>query len=120
MAERELPDKRAVRRSFERAAATYDRHSVLQSEVGGRLLAHLEPMAIDPRRVLDLGCGTGAWLAPLEARFPKSEVVGIDVAPGMLAHAAARTPAWKRIVPIRVSSPTNCNAIGSSLTAKSS
>jgi malonyl-CoA O-methyltransferase len=101
MAENELPDKRAVRRSFERAAATYDRHSVLQSEVGERLLAHLEPMRLEPRRVLDLGCGTGAWLAALEARFPKSEVIGIDVAPAMLALAAARTPAWKRLVPMR-------------------
>ena len=101
MIERELPDKRAVRRSFERAAATYDRHSVLQSEVGGRLLAHLEPMAIEPRRVLDLGCGTGAWLAPLEARFPGCEVIGIDVAPAMLAQAASRVPAWKRLVPLR-------------------
>jgi hypothetical protein len=55
MSEHELPDKRAVRRSFERASSTYDRHSVLQSEVGTRLLAHLEPMTLEPRRVLDLG-----------------------------------------------------------------
>ena len=101
MAEGELPDKRAVRRSFERAAASYDRHSVLQAEVGARLLAHLEPMRLEPRRLLDLGCGTGAALAPLEARFPKCEVIGVDVAPAMLALAAARTPAWKRLVPLR-------------------
>ena len=101
MAEADLPDKRAVRRSFERAAATYDGHSVLQSEVGGRLLAHLEPMTIEPARLLDLGCGTGAWLAPLQARFPASEVLGIDVAHAMLARAAARTPAWRRMLPVR-------------------
>ena len=101
MAEQELPDKRAVRRSFERAAATYDRHSVLQSEVGARLLAHLEPIRLEPHRVLDLGCGTGAWLGPLEARFPKCEVVGIDVAHAMLARASGRTPAWKRLLPMR-------------------
>src|SRR6186997_1041976 len=97
MAEHEIPDKRAVRRSFERASSTYDRHSVLQSEIGTRLLAHLEPMTLEPRRVLDLGCGTGAWLAPLEARFPKCEVIGLDVAPAMLQVAAGRTPAWKRL-----------------------
>lgn len=101
MAEHELPDKRAVRRSFGRAAATYDRHSVLQSEVGARLIGHLEPIRLDPRRVLDLGCGTGAWLSPLETRFPGCEVIGVDVAHEMLAHAAARTPAWKRLVPMR-------------------
>lgn len=101
MAERELPDKRAVRRSFERAAATYDRHSVLQAEVGARLLAHLEPIRLEPRRVLDLGCGTGASLASLAARFPSCEVVGVDLAHAMLARAAGRTPAWKRMLPVR-------------------
>lgn len=101
MAERELPDKRAVRRSFERAAGTYDRHSVLQAEVGARLLAHLEPIRLEADRVLDLGCGTGASLAQLEARFPRAEVIGLDVAQAMLARAAARTPAWRRVLPMR-------------------
>ena len=48
MAEPAFPEKRAVRRSFERAAQTYDRHSALQAEIGKRLLEHLEPMRLAP------------------------------------------------------------------------
>src|ERR1700737_4977196 len=85
--ETRFPEKPAVRRSFERAAATYDRHSVLQGEVGRRLLAHLEGIRIEPRRILDLGCGTGASFEPLLSRFTGPELVGIDIAHPMLLRA---------------------------------
>jgi len=42
-----------------------------------------------PRRVLDLGCGTGALTATLAARWPDAEVVGIDSSAEMLERAAA-------------------------------
>jgi len=35
------PEKRAVRRAFERAAASYDGAAVLHREIGARLLQHL-------------------------------------------------------------------------------
>jgi ubiquinone/menaquinone biosynthesis C-methylase UbiE len=43
-------------------------------------------------RVLDLGCGPGRELRRVTALVPEGEVVGADLAPGMLrsAHAAAR------------------------------
>ena len=50
MDEAMLPVKRDVRRSFDRAAATYDDAAILQREVCARLLEHLEPMRIAPRR----------------------------------------------------------------------
>ena len=90
-----LPEKRAVRRSFERAAATYDRNSVLQCEIGVRLLKHLDPMTIEPDRVVDLGCGTGIFFEPLRERFPKARVIGIDIARPMLDIAAKRS-SWIR------------------------
>jgi malonyl-CoA O-methyltransferase len=95
MAEPALPDKRAVRRSFERAARSYDRNSVLQCEVGLRLLKHLDPIRIDPARVVDLGCGTGAFFEPLRERFPRAQLLGLDIARPMLEVAARRTP-WLR------------------------
>ena len=96
MAEPALPDKRAVRRSFERAAATYDRNSVLQCEIGIRLMKHLDPIRIDPDRIVDLGCGTGMFFKPLHERYPKAQVVGIDIARPMLDLAAKRSPWLKR------------------------
>jgi malonyl-CoA O-methyltransferase len=92
-----FPEKRAVRRSFERAAATYDRHNVLQCEVGLRLLQHFDPIRIEPRRIVDVGCGTGLFFPQLRKRFPgHPPMVGVDIARPMLEKAAARTPWWRK------------------------
>jgi malonyl-CoA O-methyltransferase len=91
------PDKAAVRRAFTRAATRYDQSAVLQREVAKRLLEHLDPIVIEPKLVIDVGCGTGGTLAPLGARFPKATVVGLDFAQAMLVQARQRKPWWKRI-----------------------
>jgi ubiquinone/menaquinone biosynthesis C-methylase UbiE len=45
-----------------------------------------------PRRVLDLGCGTGYLLRTLAARYQDAEqLVGIDAAPEMVRTASAST-----------------------------
>ena len=40
-----------------------------------------------PRRVVDLGCGTGELTASLARRWPDAQVLGLDSAPSMLAKA---------------------------------
>lgn len=42
-----------------------------------------------PRRVIDLGCGSGELTAALAERWPDAEVEGIDSSESMLAQAAA-------------------------------
>ncbi len=44
--------------------------------------------ATSPRRVVDLGCGTGALTARLAERWPAARVEGIDSSPDMIAAAA--------------------------------
>jgi malonyl-CoA O-methyltransferase len=96
MAQAQLLEERAVRRAFGRAARGYDEHAVLEREVGERLVEHLDPIRIEPRRVVDLGCGTGALFAELRRRYPRAALVGIDAAPPMLLEARARVPWWRR------------------------
>jgi malonyl-CoA O-methyltransferase len=84
-----------IRRSFDRASASYDASAVLQREVRSLLLARLELTALAPRVVLDAGAGTGEACRALKARYPKARVLAVDSAPGMLRAAAARR-SWFR------------------------
>jgi malonyl-CoA O-methyltransferase len=81
-----LPDKRQVAASFSRAAGSYDSVAELQRAVGGELLSHL-PAELNPRRWLDLGCGTGYFSRVLADTFVGSAGVALDIAEGMLRHA---------------------------------
>lgn len=45
-----------------------------------------------PRTVVDLGCGAGASTAPLRARWPNADVLGLDTSPAMLDKARAAVP----------------------------
>jgi ubiquinone/menaquinone biosynthesis C-methylase UbiE len=40
-----------------------------------------------PRRILDLGCGTGSTTLLLKQRFPQAEIIGLDLSPHMLVMA---------------------------------
>ncbi len=86
-----LLDHRQVRRAFTRAAASYDGADVLQTEVRNRLLERLQWVQLEPRRILDLGAGTGKALPALAALYPDAEIVGMDLTPAMLQVAATRS-----------------------------
>uniref|UniRef100_A0A450SWP7 Malonyl-[acyl-carrier protein] O-methyltransferase n=1 Tax=Candidatus Kentrum sp. FW TaxID=2126338 RepID=A0A450SWP7_9GAMM len=83
-------DKRKVRESFDRAAPRYDEIAELQRTIGDRLLAHLDPVRLQPDVVLDMGAGTGYCLLPLEERYPKACIVALDLAEVMLQETRAR------------------------------
>jgi malonyl-CoA O-methyltransferase len=90
------PDKLQVRRSFDRAASTYDRAAVLQREVCTRALERLDLVKLDPGAIIDAGCGTGFAAQALHKRYPRATLVGLDIAPAMLRASRSRIPGWKR------------------------
>lgn len=93
-----LLDKRLLRRSFERAGATYDAAAVLQNEVCARMLARLQYVKVDPAAILDAGAGTGNAIAGLRARFPRARIIALDLALSMLRRARGRIPGWARLL----------------------
>jgi malonyl-CoA O-methyltransferase len=89
-------DWRHVRRAFGRAAASYEATAVLQREVAARLLERLEFLdGRQPARVLDVGAGPGTALDALRRRFPKAELLALDLALPMLQRARRRG-GWRR------------------------
>lgn len=83
-------DKGKARRSFGRAAKAYDEVAVLQHEIGRRMVERLDYIRLEPRRILDIGCGTGVGTEALLRRYPKAEVIALDFALPMLALARRR------------------------------
>ena len=48
------------------------------------------PLKTAPRRIVDLGCGTGAGTFALLDRFPDAQVTAVDASTGYLQHLQAR------------------------------
>jgi len=92
-----LIDKARVRRSFDRAAGTYDAAALLQREVRERMLQRLDLVKLTPQAVLDAGCGTGHASAALSARYRQSQVISLDIAMGMLKKTMAARSLVQRL-----------------------
>jgi malonyl-CoA O-methyltransferase len=89
-------ERREVRRAFGRAASDYDAAAKLQHQVRGELLERLDLVRIDPSAVLDLGTGTGHAALALKRRYPKAQVVALDLAESMLREAGRRQTLFRR------------------------
>lgn len=79
-----------TRSGFDRAAKTYDQAAFIQREIGERLVERLDYVRLQPKCVLDLGCGTGAISQHLIGRYPQATVIGLDLALGMVEATKAR------------------------------
>ena len=71
------------------AAVTYDpvtKHALPPNEIWNRE-AVVKAVRGNPRKILDLGCGTGSTTIMLKQAFSNAEVVGLDLSPQMLVMA---------------------------------
>ena len=71
-------------------AERYDRFEAERARPSRDLIARI-PLR-QPRRIVDLGCGSGLSTLELRRAFPDSEIVGVDLSPDMLKAAAKRLP----------------------------
>ena len=80
--------RRPVRRFFDSLAPGWDDRVGAETEWRqapiGAALGHV---ARSPARALDIGTGTGTGAFFMASRYPSAEVVGIDLAEGMIARA---------------------------------
>lgn len=75
-------------KGFSKAAESYD--AAVQRNIAGSERLVMSLPAGDYARVLDVGCGTGFTSAAMCARFPVTEIVGVDPAEGMLEVFAGK------------------------------
>ncbi|MBP8097990.1 MAG: malonyl-ACP O-methyltransferase BioC, partial [Arenimonas sp.] len=91
-------DRRRLQHSFGRAAAGYAEVAVLQRETESRLLEQLEVLeAKVPARILDVGSGPGRASGVMKGRWPKSEVIALDIALPMLRLVPRHTRFWRPV-----------------------
>lgn len=91
-------DKACIRRSFDRAAADYDKSAQLQAEVSQRMQQRLDLIKIDPQQVLDAGCGTGHASQALLKRYPAAQLISLDLAEGMLRQSLHHAPITQKLL----------------------
>ncbi|MEE9330812.1 MAG: malonyl-ACP O-methyltransferase BioC [Methylophilaceae bacterium] len=89
-------DKARVRAAFERAANTYDEAAVLQKLVRDEMFSRLDLIKVAPKKILDLGCGTGHGSFALQKRFKLAQVFSLDLAFTMLEKTYAQQPLLKK------------------------
>ncbi|NWF60610.1 MAG: methyltransferase domain-containing protein [Fischerella sp.] len=71
------------------AAVTYDAVTqyVLPPNETWVRQALIDAIKVVPRRIIDLGCGTGSTTLMLKQAFAEAEVIGLDLSPYMLVRA---------------------------------
>jgi SAM-dependent methyltransferase len=79
-----------TRAQFDRLAPSWG--AMRRPEAFAALELALEAVPVAPKRVLDLGTGTGLAAFIAARRFPEAEVVGVDLANGMVEQARQDTP----------------------------
>ena len=73
-----------------------DSASQAASIARAELLERLQYFKLEPRVIVDLGCGTGASAAALRRRFPRARVIAVDVDLAMTQQSQRGQRFWRR------------------------
>jgi malonyl-CoA O-methyltransferase len=92
-------NRQKIGQAFHRQAEEYDQHALVQQRIVARLdqlvASYQTNESID---ILDIGCGTGAMLSALQARYNNSCLYGIDLAFNMARLSAKKNSGCTAIV----------------------
>ncbi len=80
-------DKKRIAASFSRSAEKYDEYAGLQKRLAKELVASIPAVRPAPLRILDIGSGTGEVAFLIAEKFKGSNIVGCDIALGMVRKA---------------------------------
>ena len=88
---------RDVRRRFEQAVDSFGDGDFLHQRCFEGLLDRLEPMELEPRCIVDIGCATGTRTNAIAKLYRRARVVGIDLAMGMLRESRRNRSLFSRV-----------------------
>jgi malonyl-CoA O-methyltransferase len=92
---------RDLRRRFDRAAAEFDSADFVHRRTAAGLMQRLEPILIEPTRIVDLGGATGSASRLLSKRFRRSRIVLVDSSYKMLRRARDKRNWWSSVSAIQ-------------------
>ena len=117
-----LRERERIAARFAAATPTYDAHADVQRRVARRIAALTAALIPLPRRIAEVGCGTGLLTRELRARFPQAHIDASDLSAAMVAHARADLHddaiAWRVADAETMEFPPDTELITSSLCAQ--
>ncbi|EKD73858.1 MAG: hypothetical protein ACD_45C00171G0007 [uncultured bacterium] len=88
--------KKQVIAGFNRGTTTYDQVATLQATVAQNLAIQLKNTIV-PKRILEIGCGTGLFSQHLIHAFLNADICLIDISPAMIEHCRQRFADFPRV-----------------------
>jgi malonyl-CoA O-methyltransferase len=89
-------EKKSIRRHFDAGATQYEKAAVLQREVCHDMVQRLDVVTLQPKVILDAGCGTGRGVQALMKRYRDAQVIALDVSPAMLQQTRKKSGWWRK------------------------
>jgi malonyl-CoA O-methyltransferase len=75
------------RKSMQWSPAVYKSAAYLAREACNEMLSRLDFMTVNPKVIVDAGCGMGELASALAVKYPDAKIYAVDVSEDMLAHA---------------------------------
>ena len=91
-------DAFAIKHRFGKSARTYQTRAGIQRQVAQTLASYIDEQ---PKKILEIGCGTGLLTSQLLKRFPRAELTATDMSGQMLEIAQANLAKDRSTLPLK-------------------